>query len=85
MGEKNTQILYVQVDRVDGEAAGYLIEEIYAAGAGNVQLIPSLTKKGRPGYILFIDVSQRSCIMLHDLDVVSIFGNITTRIEDNAI
>lgn len=56
MSEKNRQLMFVQIDRLDGETAGYLIDQIYASGADNAQLLPSLTKKGRPGYLLMIDV-----------------------------
>lgn len=58
MGEKNRQLIFVQIDRLDGETAGYLIDQICSSGADNAQLLPSLTKKGRPGYLLIIDVAD---------------------------
>jgi uncharacterized protein (DUF111 family) len=48
-------LLLVQVDHLSGEILGSAIESLYAAGAHNVQAIPSVTKKGRPGQTIIID------------------------------
>lgn len=53
---KDGNLLYVQADHVTGELVGSVIEYLYEAGAGNVQVISTVTKKNRPGYILLIDV-----------------------------
>ena len=39
---------------------GSVIEYLYDAGACNVQVIPTITKKNRPGYLFLIDVKSGS-------------------------
>lgn len=53
--EKKAHLLLAQVDHASGEVLGYAVERIMARGARNVQLIPTITKKNRPGHILLID------------------------------
>ena len=52
---KESQLLFAQVDHVSGEITGFAIGKIMELGANNVQLIPTLTKKNRPGNIIIID------------------------------
>ena len=47
----------VQVDHISGEIVGTLIDDFYKAGAFNVQVVPTITKKNRPGYLFFIDAA----------------------------
>ena len=49
-------LMMVNVDDVEGEAVPYVIERLIDIGAENVHAIPAITKKGRPGFIFFIDV-----------------------------
>jgi uncharacterized protein (DUF111 family) len=49
-------LLVVQIDHLPGDLLGEALDSISSAGAKNVQLIPTLTKKGRPGQILIVDV-----------------------------
>ena len=49
-------MLWVQLDHLSGEAIGPAIEMLYEAGASNVNVISTVTKKNRPGYIFVIDV-----------------------------
>lgn len=49
-------LLLVQIDHLPGDILGEALDRICSAGAKNVQLIPTLTKKGRPGQILIVDV-----------------------------
>ncbi|MCD8037252.1 MAG: DUF111 family protein [Clostridiales bacterium] len=58
---KEGQLLLVQADNLDGETLGDTIDIFYAAGAKNVQMIPTVTKKNRPGYLILINVSN-SCV-----------------------
>lgn len=58
--KKDGNLLYVQADHVTGELLGSVIEYLYEAGACNVQVIPTVTKKNRPGYIFLIDVKSGS-------------------------
>lgn len=49
-------LLLVQIDDRSGEVLGHALDELMAMGVGNVQLLSSHTKKGRPGNVLLIDV-----------------------------
>ncbi len=69
MFQKDGTLLYVQADHVTGELMGSVIEYLYDAGACNVQVIPTITKKNRPGYLFLIDVKSGS---LEDVEQVLI-------------
>lgn len=45
---------------------GYLVDCFYAAGALNVQLVATVTKKNRPGYLLLIDSEQSQLDQIYD-------------------
>lgn len=47
-------VLKTSVDDVSGEVLGYLIERMYAEGALDVQITPTVTKKNRPGYVIVV-------------------------------
>ncbi|MCC6869012.1 MAG: DUF111 family protein [Burkholderiales bacterium] len=49
-------LLLAQVDDAPGELLGEVMQRLAAIGAKNVQLLSSLAKKGRPGYVLLIDI-----------------------------
>lgn len=53
--EKKSRIIFAQVDHLSGEVLGFAVEKIMTCGARNVQLIPTITKKNRPGSIMLID------------------------------
>ena len=57
--EKDARIILAQVDPVSGEVLGFAIERLMEMGAHNVQLIPTITKKNRPGNIIVIDTDER--------------------------
>ena len=48
-------LLMAQVDDAPGELLGATTDLLVELGVKNIQLLPSLTKKGRPGYVLMID------------------------------
>jgi uncharacterized protein (DUF111 family) len=54
-GANRMLLLMAQVDDAPGELLGEFMRRVERLGAKNVQLVPTLTKKGRPGYIVFID------------------------------
>lgn len=54
--EKKAQLIFAQIDNVSGEVTGFAIGKIIELGANNVQLIPTITKKNRPGSIIIIDI-----------------------------
>lgn len=49
-------LIMAQVDDVPGELIGEFIARAEALGARNVQVVPSLTKKNRPAYLVYLDV-----------------------------
>ena len=51
-------LLLAQIDNVPGDSLAHVIDCLIKEGAHNVNLIPSLTKKGRPGYLLLIDAPR---------------------------
>lgn len=53
--EKKAILIFSQIDHVSGEVAGFAVERLIELGANNVQLIPTITKKNRPGNIIIID------------------------------
>ncbi|MGD2079588.1 MAG: DUF111 family protein [Nitrospirota bacterium] len=53
--EKESRLLMAQVDHVSGEVLGFAVQKIMELGAHNVQLVPTITKKNRPGNIILID------------------------------
>ena len=53
--EKEGVVLLVQTDHLSGEVMGTAVSDLYNAGAFNVQVIPSVTKKNRPGHLFVID------------------------------
>ena len=54
--EKKGIILLAQIDHLSGEEIAWISERLPSEGLYNRQIIPTLTKKGRPGYILLLDV-----------------------------
>lgn len=48
-------LFVIQIDHLSGETLGSVIEYFYAAGALNVQVLNSVTKKNRPGLVALID------------------------------
>jgi uncharacterized protein (DUF111 family) len=57
--EKDGLILLFQIDQLSGEEVGWILETDRIPGVRNLQLISTLTKKGRPGYLLLLDVDPK--------------------------
>ncbi len=53
---EDLRLIMAQVDDVSGELMGEFIARAEAIGARNVQVVPSLTKKNRPAYLIYLDV-----------------------------
>jgi len=51
-------LLLAQVDDCTGEVLGEALDQLVAMGVRNVQLLSSLTKKGRPGSVLLLDLER---------------------------
>ncbi len=60
-------LVITYIDDVPGEVIGHVIDKIIKHGASNIHVVPSITKKNRPGYILFIDVSKESIDRVIDI------------------
>jgi uncharacterized protein (DUF111 family) len=58
--EKEGLILLFQIDHLSGEEVGWVLEANAIPGLRNRHLIPTLTKKGRPGYLLLLDLDPES-------------------------
>lgn len=52
------KLIIAQVDHSSGEEVGHSIQRLFQMGAWNVQLLQSITKKNRPGYMLFVDLPE---------------------------
>ncbi|MDX8502632.1 pyridinium-3,5-bisthiocarboxylic acid mononucleotide nickel chelatase [Mesorhizobium sp. VK4C] len=50
-------LLMAQIDDAPGELLGHVIDKMTDMGAKNVQLLSSLGKKGRPAYVLLVDIN----------------------------
>ena len=49
-------LILVQIDDRSGEVLGHALEELMSLGARNVEVLSSVTKKGRPGSVVLIDL-----------------------------
>lgn len=49
-------LLMAQIDDAPGELLGEVMKTLAEKGAKNIQLLSSLGKKGRPGYVLMVDI-----------------------------
>lgn len=75
-------LILVNVDDISGELLPHVIDGLLARGAANVHAIQSITKKGRLGYIFFVDAPEEH---LDDLGsfLVSEVGTIGVRVLDS--
>ncbi len=62
-------LLLVQVDHLNGEMLGEIIDRFYEAGAKNVQIVSAITKKNRPSYMIFIDAKEQHAEALEEIIV----------------
>ncbi len=53
--EKKARLILAHLDHLSGEVTGFAVGKIMELGANNVHLIPTTTKKNRPGNIIIID------------------------------
>jgi uncharacterized protein (DUF111 family) len=52
-------LILVQIDDCTGEVLGRAMKQLTELGVRNVQLLRSITKKGRPGNVLLLDLERR--------------------------
>lgn len=79
--EKPGCVLLVQADHISGEIIGTVIDDLYKAGAYNVQVVPTVTKKNRPGYIFFIDIAPGDNLQVESIIIREIGATGWHRIE----
>ncbi len=73
-------VLETNVDDVSGETLGFLIERLIRAGAKDVTILPTTTKKNRPGHLISVislpeDEEQLTRIL------ISITGSLGVRVQ----
>lgn len=76
----SVSVLETSVDDVSGEILGYTLERLYEKGALDVQIIPTITKKNRPGYIIKVVCEIGSEEALADV-LISETGTLGIRIS----
>jgi uncharacterized protein (DUF111 family) len=59
-------LVSVQVDHLSGEMLGEIWKQLSSKGAKNVQFLSTLTKKGRPGHVLLVDIPPERMNELED-------------------
>ena len=64
--EESGSLIIVQIDHLSGEMLGEIWDQLSSKGAQNVQLLSTLTKKGRPGQLLLIDISPEKISELEE-------------------
>ncbi len=60
-------VLETNIDDISGEVLGYAIDRLIEAGAKDVSIIPTVTKKNRPGHLVKIVADQRDVAYLSKL------------------
>ena len=65
-------LIMAMCDNITGEAAGESFDHLYQAGAKNVQIMNTITKKNRPGYLYVIDCDEQSVGSIEDILITEI-------------
>ncbi len=75
-------LMMLNVDDISGEAVACTIDDLMERGANSVHVVPALTKKGRPEYIIFVDAPEH---LIHDLAkyLASELGTLGVRIIEH--
>ena len=73
-------ILETNVDDVSGEVLAHVIDKVMSRGAKDVSVIPTITKKGRPGHIISVICDSNNVNQLLDV-LVSETGTLGVRIR----
>ena len=58
--EKEGILLITQIDHLTGEDIGWALEALDVPGIRNRNVIPTLTKKGRMGHLLLLDLEPKA-------------------------
>lgn len=57
--EAPSLIIIAQADHLSGELLGASVGDLLKLGAKNAQIMPTITKKNRPGHMIFIDLTKK--------------------------
>ena len=60
-------ILETNLDNVTGELMGHIFKVLMNVGARDVSVIPTITKKNRPGYLLRVIAKPMDCDMISEV------------------
>ncbi|MEM3143036.1 MAG: nickel pincer cofactor biosynthesis protein LarC [Candidatus Nitrosotenuis sp.] len=82
MGVDRVAILETNVDDVSGEALAHAVEKMMQHGAKDVTVIPTLTKKGRPGHAISVICDTSAVSSLAAL-LVSETGTLGVRVRSS--
>lgn len=75
-------LIVAAVDDIDGITASYAIEKLLESGAKNVNVTQTITKKGRPGLMFFIDVEEEKLERLGEV-IMAELGSIGYNVIDS--
>lgn len=75
-------LLMINVDDISGEVVPHTIDGLMERGAKSVHVVPAITKKGRPEFIIFVDAPEH---LTRDLTtyLASELGTLGVRIIDH--
>ncbi|MCL2358326.1 nickel pincer cofactor biosynthesis protein LarC [Candidatus Bathycorpusculum sp.] len=62
-------VLETNLDDISGEVIGYTIERLIEEGAKDVSVIPTITKKNRPGYLIKIVAEKKDVTHLSNITI----------------
>ncbi len=60
MTGSSSLLIIAQADHLTGETLGASIGDLLELGAVNTQIMPTITKKNRPGHMIFIDLGKKN-------------------------
>ncbi|MFM8659401.1 MAG: nickel pincer cofactor biosynthesis protein LarC [Candidatus Nitrosotenuis sp.] len=75
-------VLETNVDDVSGEVLAHVIDKVMASGAKDISVIPTMTKKGRPGHLISVICSQKDVDTLANV-LISETGTLGVRIRSS--
>ncbi|NDB89360.1 MAG: nickel pincer cofactor biosynthesis protein LarC [Thaumarchaeota archaeon] len=75
-------ILETNVDDVSGEVLAHVIDKVMTSGAKDISVIPTMTKKGRPGHLVSVICSQKDIDRLANV-LISETGTLGVRIRSS--
>jgi pyridinium-3,5-bisthiocarboxylic acid mononucleotide nickel chelatase len=75
----HVSILETNIDNVTGEVMGHIFKVIMECGARDVSIVPTITKKNRPGHLLRVIAKPIDCDMLSEV-IIRETGTLGVRI-----